>query len=261
MQIAYQIRKNNAIMINLFLDMDDTLFQTKYKNSSAHFPAVDPVLGKPQSYMTLAQQQYLQIWLDRDDCRIIPVTARDRKQYCRTHLSQHDRVELAILYFSAVILKNGQIDRDWQQQLQYSYQQLSVPIEALYHQVKQFIEQQLDKSMYKVSNVDNYYVAVKAQQGHDAGRYTSCFRQLAQTCCPDDYWQQRSGRAMAFLPHCVDKKYAVRYLQQHYPADLNIGMGDNASDWGFMQLCDFQVLPKKSALHDTLSDNLKLSVK
>ncbi len=98
----------------IFLDLDDTLFQTLRK--CEHGPD-DPALevraflpdGTPNSFAT-RKQQWLWQWFEKD-FKIVPVTARDAGAFARVNLPFQEEV---VLNHGAVILnKQRQFDRPW----------------------------------------------------------------------------------------------------------------------------------------------------
>ncbi len=241
-------------MINLYIDLDDTLFQTKYKNPKAKIQATLSESGRINSYMSLAQQQWLDIWLEKSDVRLIPVTARSLSQYQRTNLSQDPRIQLAVTYFSGQILKQGQIDRDWQSLWQEKMQDLPVPLAQVHTQMQACIEtHRTDPAHFRLFDVDGFYISVKAARDCPLEEREACFSAF-RALQPEGYIQHENVRAFSWLPTFLDKKYAVEYLKEIYPADLHLGMGDSHSDWGFMSLCDFQIMPQGSQLQRLLTD-------
>ena len=238
-------------MINLYIDLDDTLFQTKYKNPDALFQATIPASGRIDSYMSVAQLCWQDVWLARDDTRFIPITARSLSQYQRTCLSQNPKIELAATYFSGQILLRGQVDGAWQALWREQMLGLSVSVAAVYAEVLAVVERQ-NQGYFRVFDVDGFYVTVKADRACPLAVREACFEQLRQLDL-DGYVVHENARAFSWLPAFLNKKQAVAYLKQHYPADLHLGMGDSHSDWDFMQLCDFQVLPQASQLNAILS--------
>jgi len=102
----------------IFLDLDDTLFQTLRK--CEHGPD-DPALevraflpdGTPNSFAT-RKQQWLWQWFQKD-FKIVPVTARDAGAFARVNLPFREEV---VLNHGAVILdKNRQFDPPWMERM------------------------------------------------------------------------------------------------------------------------------------------------
>ncbi len=235
--------------IILFLDLDDTLFQTQRKNPLGCIPATHNV--STISYMSQAQQHLWQLFQQHPESRIIPVTARDQRQYNNTFISQDPKVHTAVLYFSGLILQQGEIDQQWQARIQAAYQQLALPIKALHAQLQGCIpiEQQ---AYFKHYNVDGYYVTLKASQDCPLDLRDSVFHAV-RTLLPPDYFIHENDRTVSLLPTFLDKRHAVAYLLERYQPALSIGAGDSLSDWGFMQLCDYRLIPAQTQLDSKIT--------
>lgn len=231
-----------TIPIWVFLDLDDTLFQTQRKRNDG---IVQATQGTTLSYMTPAQAQYLQ-WLQHTPAlvNIVPTTARDLTQYYNTFLSQHPGIQWAILYHAGMILHQGQPDLNWQAQQQVHYQQLSQPVPTLW----QVIAAQLDSRQFKLFNVDDYYVSIKARHETPVSQREEVFAQLKTLVCTADYDWQQTDRALHIFPRFLNKKQAVEYLIAQHQPTLTIGVGDSTTDLDFMHCCDYQVCPQHSEI-------------
>jgi HAD superfamily hydrolase (TIGR01484 family) len=230
--------------ILLFIDLDDTLFQTKRKNPKGSIPATLTAKTGKGSYMTQAQQCFFELFYESEKVKIIPSTARDFQQYQNTLLSQSPRIETAILYFSGMIFDKGTEDKAWQAHIQQAYQKLKLPISALHKQFKQLVNNQPQFTLY---NVDNYYITVKADQHCPLSTREALFSQL-KSLATSEYFVHENDRAFSLLPHFLDKRYAVKYLIEKYQPELTLGMGDSLTDWPFMQECDFRIIPKQAQI-------------
>ncbi len=228
--------------ILLFIDLDDTLFQTKRKNPKGVIPATHSA-GKG-SYMTEAQGLFFELFYESEKVKIIPTTARDFQQYQNTLLSQSPRIETAILYFSGMILDKGAEEKNWQEQIHEAYQQLKLPISQLMTQFEALVDNHPQFTLY---NVDEYYITVKAESDCPKATRDGLFSQL-KTLETSEYLIHQNDRAFSLLPNFLDKRYAVKYLIEQYQPDLTLGMGDSLTDWPFMQQCDFRIIPKNAQI-------------
>ena len=101
----------------VFLDLDDTIFQTRGKcppdEASSLIPAAFHRDGNPLSFMSARQRQLFE-WLSAS-ATVIPVTARSESAYRRVRLPFH---HAAILDFGGVVLlPTGQLDKQWDQKI------------------------------------------------------------------------------------------------------------------------------------------------
>ncbi len=236
--------------ILLFLDLDDTLFQTQRKKPQGSIPATHNV--STLSYMTEAQQALWQLFHEHPHALIIPVTARDQRQYHNTFLSQEAKIQTAVLYFSGLILHQGQPDPHWQAHIKTAYDALDTSIEQLYQQLQKNLSTQ-EHSQFNTSCSDHYYVTIKAQQDCPKALRDSVFQRI-RGLLPQGYFVHENDRALSLLPKCLDKRHAVEYLIEQHQPTLTLGAGDSLTDWGFMQACDFRLIPKQTQLDTALSD-------
>lgn len=226
--------------IILFIDLDDTLFQTQRKNSQGIIPATRSALAGKGSYMTQAQKLFFDLFNESKKVKIIPTTARDLEQYHNTLLSESARIETAILYFAGMILEKGQAEKQWQQHIQRSYQQLNQSISQLLIEVKAILT---NHPQFIVYNVDNYYITVKAKPDCPIALRETIFSQL-KTIKIKEYFIHQNDRALSLLPLFINKKFAVQYLIEKYQPSLTLGVGDSLTDLSFMAVCDFRIFPR-----------------
>jgi len=234
--------------IILFLDLDDTLFQTHRKKPQGSIPATHNV--NTLSYMTKAQHSLWQLFQQHPEANIIPVTARDKRQYYNTFVSQDPKVQTAVLYFSGLILQQGEINLDWQAHMQTAYQNLTVSVDDLYAQLLTYLTTE-QQDYFKTYNVDGYYMTLKASLQCPLEVREAIFQKI-RDLLPSDYFIHQNDRALSLLPRCLDKRHAVNYLLEQYQPTLTIGAGDSLTDWNFMQACDYRLIPA-----DTQLDNAK----
>lgn len=230
--------------IILFLDLDDTLFQTQRKKPQGYIPATHNV--STLSYMTEAQQSLWQLFQQHPQACIIPVTARDQRQYDNTFVSQTPQIHTAVLYFAGLIVQQGKPDATWQAHIQEAYRHLSLSIASLYNALKDLVPAEHAEA-FKHYNVDDYYVTLKATQDCPVTLREAVFEKV-RSLLPPDYFIHQNDRALSLLPRFLDKRHAVNYLLERHQPVLSIGAGDSLTDWGFMQACDYRLIPAGTQL-------------
>jgi hypothetical protein len=241
--------QNSACEILLFLDLDDTLFQTRDKNPAGHIPATQSADPDKASYMSAAQQALFDLFRHSPRASIIPVSARDRAQYQRTFLARQAEISTRVLYFGGLISHEDSPDPDWQARMAAAYRELPLSVSELHRQAAELTEKLAD---FRLHDVDGYYLALKATRDCPPDLREEIFGGLAQLC-PPGYALHRNGRAMSLYPACIDKRHAVAYLLERHRPALALGAGDSLSDLGFMQLCDFRLVPAGSQLDAALA--------
>jgi hypothetical protein len=243
----------------LFLDLDDTVFQTARKCISLKNarPASYNLAGDVSSYFLPKQLRLLQDLSKH--WRIIPTTARTQASYARVQLGVACN-DGSILNHGATILgADGKEDTVWRTKMVSSLSDLS----PLLIQAQQAIEQYV-----KIKDIDirvrithesglDYYVEVRHRQA-DSAQLQLLLTQYIQPLLEEytDFQVYLNGNSLTILPRCVNKVHAVEYriqaLEQQYGEILTMGMGDSLSDLPFMALCDYVMTPKHTQLHEYL---------
>jgi hydroxymethylpyrimidine pyrophosphatase-like HAD family hydrolase len=238
--------------IMIFVDLDDTLFQTRRKNSLAMIPATESPNPLTVSYMSEEQKALLDMLKACDTCSIIPVTARDHEQYYRTYISRDSRVKYASVYFGADILYNNESDPVWKDHVLSSIRSSSTPIAEL----QAIAEQKLNTSTFLIHNVDDYYLVIKNRSKVDYEKSNiECFMMLTEWL-PDDFHLYQNDNNISIVPRCIDKKNAVQYLIDKGKPTMTIGIGDSLSDWNFMDICHFKIIPQKSQINQAIKQSI-----
>ncbi len=236
----------------LFIDLDDTLFQTKRKNERGIIKATHHEDIKNISYMTKAQETFIDIFFSYPELKIIPVTARNIEQYSRVFLSKHNRIDSYITSFGTSIVLNKSIDKDWQNFIKQKYQ--SINLNVLLETIKKVVNMDL----FNITLSDNSHIVVK-NKSKDIEIYQKQNENLKMdilNILDKNYLLHVNSNYLSIIPHFIDKKSAVSYLIDKLSPDLTIGAGDSLSDYGFMSLCDYKIIPTNSQIEKMLLKNL-----
>jgi hydroxymethylpyrimidine pyrophosphatase-like HAD family hydrolase len=245
----------------IFLDLDDTLFQTLRKCA---LDADDPALqvraflpdGTPNSFAT-HKQQWLWHWLAKG-FRIVPVTGRDAHAFERVVLPFQEEV---VLNHGAVILdKQRNIDSVWMDRLMqvlpaYHEKLLDMWAEVdayclRYNGFKPRLVKDFDITWYGViKHVDSTENTLKTL-------LDSIIKAHPHIVDGSLYWHL-NGNNLAVLPKIINKESAVSYLidsyKQQHPELLTFGAGDSKTDAQFMALCDYALIPGNTQLFKSLA--------
>ncbi len=247
----------------LFVDLDDTLFQTLKKCQGRQDLRAVGFLqdGSPISYMSDKQRALFEM-LARE-MTLIPTTARNQNALSRVDLPFSS---YAIIDYGGVILQpDGQPDANW---LQHTTQQsasahsglcLALDLMRDYASANGMAEMVPQARLVQDFGIA-FYALIKHPQGDDA----KLAQMDADVLRPwvaqagSDFYIHRNGNNLAVLPKTLSKRHAVQYLQQQFVAEfdsiLSIGMGDSRSDASFMSVCDYAMLPQTSQLADVLRE-------
>lgn len=239
----------------VFLDLDDTIFQTAPK-----CPAGVPVQavavrkdGAPLSYMTERQRALFQLLASCG--RVIPTTGRNLDAFRRVALTFHD---IAVLDFGGVILMaDGTPDPEWDAGIRplamAQQNRFESALRALY---AVNVRRRLGATVRVISDFDMplYLVAKHPDANVDA------LAVLRSECAPaleaDGFLTHANHNNLSFMPEFVGKERAVRHvIERHLGPEpwITVGIGDSLTDAPFMNLCDYSLVPKGSQLASQLT--------
>jgi hydroxymethylpyrimidine pyrophosphatase-like HAD family hydrolase len=244
----------------IFLDLDDTLFQTKRK---CEFGADDPRLqvraylpdGTANSFAT-HKQQWLWDWLQQG-FKLVAVTARDVGAFQRCTLPFSEEV---VLNHGAVILnKQRDIDAVWWQQITSELPAYYEKLLDVWAQVEHYAHAH---DGYKLRLVEDFGVHWYGVVKHKSRLETPLQVLLDEVIKPHPFLQDGSlywhlnGNNLAVLPTILRKENAVRYLLEGYRAQhsdlITFAAGDSKTDAPFLALCDYALIPKNTQLFKAL---------
>ena len=245
----------------IFLDLDDTLFQTLRK---CEFGADDPKLqvraflpdGTPNSFAT-HKQQWLWDWLSQG-FKIVPVTARDVHAFGRCTLPFQE--EIVINHGAVILDKQRQVDKVWMERLMQTLPIYQEKLFDLWAEIEAYIK---PRSGFKLQLVNDFSVTWYGYIKHTDRTEATLTSLLETVIKPHEsvldgslYWHL-NGNNLAILPKIINKQDAVHYLMTQYknkhPDLLTFGAGDSKTDAPFITLCDYALIPKNTQLFKTLT--------
>lgn len=234
----------------VFVDLDDTLFQTarKMEKGPRYLASVD-TQGQPSGYMTGAQKQLVDWLLSTAD--VVPVTARSVEALQRVQLP----FQLGgICAHGGVILDaTGNIDSHWQARMEEDLGLFQKRLPEL-SQATLALGQGLGYSLrsWVVAEAGLSHYVVAKHNGHEDEVLEVVLTAVADQGLLEGLYVHRNGNNLAFLPHTLEKQRAVaewlRRDRQQQGERLVLGLGDSLSDLGFMNLCHLWATPAGSQL-------------
>ncbi|MBC7502479.1 MAG: hypothetical protein H7315_18575 [Herminiimonas sp.] len=238
----------------LFVDLDDTLFQTPGKcvpGENLH-PAAYLKDGSACSYTTARQRVFLETM--RREMTLIPTTARNHDALRRVDLPFDS---YSIIDYGGVVLDpDGSVDGTWLETMRID---MARALDGL-HQAMEVIDTYSARAGLpgRARLVEDYatpfYIVVKdPDKMHD--RLEQIEREAMQPwidTAGGDYFIHRNGNNLAVLPKSLNKARAVDYVRTRLAADhgeiITFGMGDSKSDARFMAACDYAIVPRSTQL-------------
>lgn len=236
----------------VFVDLDDTLFQTARKNPEADRQAAIDKDGKPLSFRCARQEAFFD-WL-AGDAMVVPVTGRSVDAFLRVTLPLGKR---AICSFGGVILDaDGHPEPEWHSKMEGAAQATSTLMENLLGMVSAAaVTHQVDVRHRIIRDAGlPLYISVKHNTG--SGAETARLAKAVSSRLPEDWTLHLNSNNMALLPPFLGKAAAVAFFRERFLDEgpvLTVGVGDSLTDVGFMSLCDYAIAPTKSQIVSILS--------
>lgn len=239
----------------LFVDLDDTLFQTVAKcakDGDLH-PAAYLKNGEACSFTTARQRAFFSFV--QGEMTLIPTTARNRDALSRVDLPFSS---YAIIDYGGIILQpNGEVDAAWLAIMQADMQQARVGLQAITQIMDTYSAQAgLHGRARLIEDCATPFYVVLKDPEKKAERLaqveTEAVTPWLKTQTGQDFFVHRNGNNLAILPKTLNKARAVTYLRQRLEAEygeiMTLGMGDSESDARFMASCDYTIIPKGTQL-------------
>jgi hypothetical protein len=240
----------------LFIDLDDTLFQTLPKCPPGAELSAAAYLkdGTANSFMT-GKQRALWQWFG-EHLRVIPVTARSGDAFRRVSLPFK---EGAIINFGGVILDHrGEPEAAWLEQRRKLAEESHPQLLDLLAQAQAFAATENLSLRMRIAEdygIPFYWMAKYRE------RQAEHLDRLQEECVvpwlgrqAGAFYLHRNGNNLAVLPIALGKEHAVRHLIQRLRAShadiLSLGMGDSRSDAAFLAECDYVLAPRRSQLFE-----------
>lgn len=238
----------------LFVDLDDTLFQTLEKCGNATDLQAHAFLkdGSPISYST-AKQRALFALFD-ETMTLIPSTARDLNSFQRVNL---DFNSYAVINYGGVILnQDGTADPTWLSKKQAEMHAAVGGLEDIIRHIDDYAGKTGFGGRARVIEdfATPFYVVLKDPQKNPEklAEFETEVVQPWLASAGSEFYIHRNGNNLAVLPKSLSKSHAVQYLQSALKEEhgdiLSFGMGDSKSDAAFMAICDYAIIPRRTQL-------------
>lgn len=238
----------------VFLDLDDTLFQSRRKCPSED--GLRPVAylrdGTSHSFMTAKQQAFWRLL--EDNATLIPTTARDLDSLRRVDLPF--RSWSIIAYGGVILTPDGEPDQTWLERMQAVSAESVGEMSELLEAAEALIEREaLAARVRIVGDFDlPFYLVAKYKDGKaaDLERLQEALIQPWADARSERYRLHRNDNNLAVLPRKLGKEHAVSYLTERLRREwgelMTFGVGDSLIDGAFMAECDYALTPRGSQL-------------
>ena len=238
----------------LFIDLDDTLFQTRGKCATDEDLQPTAYLkdGSACSFMTKQQRSFFELM--QSEMTLIPTTARNRDALSRVDLPFKS---YSIINYGGVVLEpGGAVDNVWFEIMREDMDRAQYGLLSLIKMIDEYSELRGFKGRARLIEdfSISFYIVVK-----DPNKICENLEQLERDVVHPwiitegkEYFIHRNGNNLAVLPKTLNKARAVTYLRKRledeYGDIMTFGMGDSKSDARFMAECDYAIIPRGTQL-------------
>jgi hypothetical protein len=231
----------------ILADLDDSLFQTRAKCGDWPDGALQLMSrledGTPSGYAT-PRQQALLTWLTIGE--LVPVTARSRAVLARVAIAQAPAI---CANGGCILTAGGTPDAQWHRRLEVAAADTAAPA-ALHRALTADLPEGAYRHWVVSENGLDLYIVIKSNHSDVAA--LGALADALRPRLPEGWRIHANGNNLAFLPPWLNKRAAVRYLldtvRRETPERLVVGIGDSWSDAGFLDLCDFAMIPTQAQL-------------
>ena len=239
----------------LFVDLDDTLFQTpgKCADEKDLRPAAYLKDGSACSFTTPRQRAFFELM--HREMTLIPATARNRDALGRVDLPFSS---YAIIDYGGVVLTpGGALDGDW---LEIMRADMARSLDGLKQAIDVIDSYSATVGLKgRARLIEDYatpfYIVVK-DPDKQAERLALIEREALTSWIASetgqDFYIHRNGNNLAVLPKTLNKARAVHHVRQRLEREhgdiMTLGMGDSKSDARFMAACDYAIVPSGTQL-------------
>ena len=238
----------------LFVDLDDTLFQTPGKCAQEQDlrPAAYLKDGAACSFTTSRQRALFELM--HREMTLIPATARNRDAFSRVDLPFSSYC--IINYGGVILVPGGAIDTVWLETMQAEMEHALAGLKEAMQVIDTYSESAgLAGRARLIEDCSTPFYVVLKDPDKQAERLEQVEREAVApwiTTAGEDFFIHRNGNNLAVLPKSLNKARALEYLRKRLEAEhgeiMTFGMGDSKSDARFMAACDYAIVPRGSQL-------------
>lgn len=223
-------------------DLDRTLiFSNRTKLVDGDYLTVEQVRGIDSSFMSLKTHALLTEL--RQLINLVPVTTRSLEQYRRITVFQTDiQPEFAVTTNGGVVLRNGQVDENWQQLVATKMAGLPLLFQDVLIKFATYLG---DASVERVDPVDNlFFVGYLDLKIFD----TDAMLEFKKTLEKERWTCYLQGRKLYIMPDFLTKGSAVQYIKSLSTYDWHGAAGDSQQDVSMMLIADEYFIPQHAEL-------------
>ncbi|CAM3236200.1 HAD family hydrolase [Filibacter tadaridae] len=222
-------------------DLDSTLIYSyrSYGGSEWDFPVRNIEIFDDREITFMTEKAIKLLREVADEMMFVPVTTRTEEQYNRISLFHEEiRPTYAITTNGGVVLKNGEIDFDWQDYISKEVSRSALSVED----VKRKIEETANGSWLKaIRIVDSFFIYLIIKPEHAP---EELMRKYAVWAADHGWFFSKQGRKVYFIPSFINKWDAVHYLSEKEGKKTVYTAGDSNLDLCLIEQATFGIIPR-----------------
>lgn len=243
----------------VFLDLDDTIFQTarKMETLDSAIPASVNTAGETNSWMNPVQSAFF-LWLSQS-AEVIPVTGRSVDQLNRVLLPFNS---WKIACHGALIMSPaGMIEPHWEKRIRILTHPLQRDLRTIYEACVRFYADRGFAARGHIESIEDLgiYIVMKHADWRRLQELYAVREVLAEIPAMKHFYITANDNNFSILPGGLDKGMAARHLLKSLACQNRpvLGFGDGLADLAFMNLCDWWGTPRASQITRSLGQSLK----
>jgi len=229
-------------------DLDQTLIYSRkwladLPQNHREIDCVEVYNEKSASFMLSKASKYLKDI--HDTYTFVPVTTRTRSQFERIHFKDVEP-KLAIVANGGMILVDGQLDVDWETHISETLKSIR-PLKEM----QSIVDHLRDLDNFKKFGYadDLFFYIVMHTNEYDV----SAVEKYIKTFEKEDWGIHIHGRKIYFIPNCISKGHALKYVKEKYGFSYIVSAGDSSLDLPLENESDFFYVPKHGGIADEVS--------
>ncbi|MDR7081820.1 hypothetical protein J2X01_001101 [Arthrobacter ginsengisoli] len=205
----------------------------------------------PLSFMTRAAEELLEGIVERSV--FVPVTTRTQAQFSRVRLPGSGR-GYAVTTNGAVLLHEGEPDRDWSRHIRRSLGSECAPLDDV---LGHLTGSAADPAVLRVRTAEDYFVYSIVDRQALPDVYLD---ELNDWCGARGWTTSLQGRKLYCVPAPITKEAAVEEVRRRSGSGLLVAAGDSRLDAGILELADIAIRPSHGELHNDSFSRPNLTV-
>ncbi len=174
----------------------------------------------------------------------IPVTTRTEEQYKRIEFFKFNiRPTFAITTNGAKVLKNGEIDPEWENQINLKLNSISLENERVIEIIQKIIPNKCIKKIRTAENVFTYLVLYR-------DLFDVNLLPIIESKLGIDWNISLQGTKLYLMPQIVSKWNALEYVSSKLNHEKIIAAGDSLLDIPLLENSDLGVIPSHGEIYD-----------